>query len=363
MKRLIPLISMVSVLSACSTTDSMYGKYDDICEIPELKGKERVRIVEKPVEKIVEKIVEKPVETIKVVEKIVEKPVETIKVVEKTKIVEKPVEVVKFVDKPVEVVKFVDKPVIRYVERIKPVEKIKIVEKPVIKMVEKQVVVEKPVIKIVEKPVIQVVEKVIDRPVVKYVDRIKPVEKIKIVEKPVERIKYVDRIKPVETIKYVDRIKPVETIKYVDRVKVVNKSVPMKGIAWEPAVYFGYDIAQLSRAESQRLDRDALVLKKHANLKLSVQAFTDHKGSNAYNRKLALRRQHTVVNYMTSRGVARNRIMVSPLGEELPILGTSVNERAINRRVELMLLDASGRPLSLAIQPRASGFQPPMPLK
>ena len=74
------------------------------------------------------------------------------------------------------------------------------------------------------------------------------------------------------------------------------------------------------------------------------------KGSNQYNRNLALRRQQTVVSYLMSKGLAKNRILMSPLGEELPILGDSEAERVVNRRVELMLLDAAGRPLSLSIQ-------------
>ena len=66
---------------------------------------------------------------------------------------------------------------------------------------------------------------------------------------------------------------------------------------------------------------------------------------------------------MVSGGITSARIRVSPLGEELPILGQSVQERSINRRVELMLLDQSGRPLALEIKPKQSGFNAPMPLR
>ncbi|MCK5917798.1 MAG: OmpA family protein, partial [Cocleimonas sp.] len=113
----------------------------------------------------------------------------------------------------------------------------------------------------------------------------------------------------------------------------------------------------------KRLDADAMVLRKHSNLKLNVQSFTDFKGSNAYNRRLAIRRQEAVIRYLVGHGVARSRIRVSPLGEELPILGKSVQERSINRRVELMLLDQKGRPLALEIQPKQSRFNPPGPVR
>jgi len=176
-----------------------------------------------------------------------------------------------------------------------------------------------------------------------------PKPKVKVVERVVEKV----------------RVKKEYITKYKTKVvtKVVNKVRPMSGIRWEPAVYFGFDLSNLTQAAMTRLDADILVLRKHAHLKLNVQSFTDVKGSNAYNRKLALRRQQSVISYLVSHGINKARIRVSPLGEELPILGQSVKERSINRRVELMLLDSSGRPLALEIKPKQSNFNPPMPLR
>jgi len=248
------------------------------------------------------------------------------KTVERVKIVKEVVEKERIVEKKVKVP--VEK--IKYVDRIKEVEKVKFVDRVTVKEV--------PKIQYVER----IKETIKEVPTVKYVDRVKNVQ----------TIKYVDRVKKVPTVKYVDRvkIKEVPTIKYVDRVKVKTVKQLIPGITWEPAVYFGYDLASLAPTELARLDKDLLVLRKQPNLKLSVQAFTDSKGSNRYNRNLALRRQQTVVNYLMSKGLAKNRILTSPLGEELPILGNSEAERIVNRRVELMLLDAAGRPLSLSIQ-------------
>jgi len=177
------------------------------------------------------------------------------------------------------------------------------------------------------------------------------IPKVKVVERVVEKV----RIKK----EYVTKYKTKVVTKYKTRVE----QRPMSGIRWEPAVYFGFDLADLTPAAMKRLDADILVLHKHTNLKLSVQSFTDVKGSNSYNRKLALRRQQAVISYLVAKGVIKARIRVSPLGEELPILGQSVKERSINRRVELMLLDHSGRPLALEIQPKQSGFNPPLPLR
>jgi outer membrane protein OmpA-like peptidoglycan-associated protein len=182
-----------------------------------------------------------------------------------------------------------------------------------------------------------------------------PKPKVKVVEKVVEKVK----IKKEYITKYKTKYKTRYKTKIVTK---VDKQV-IRGIPWEPAVYFGFDLSTLTKAEQKRLDADISVLHRHTNLKLNVQSFTDFKGSNAYNRRLALRRQQTVIRYLTTHGIAKSRIRVSPLGEELPILGKSVQERSINRRVELMLLDQQGRPLALEIQPRQSSFNPPGPVR
>ena len=190
------------------------------------------------------------------------------------------------------------------------------------------------------------------------------IERTKIVKEIVEKDRIVEKVKLVDKIKYVDRVKRVMVpqTKVVEKVKVVNKMLPSP--IWEPAVYFGYDLASLDSSELARLDRDLVVLKKNPSLKLSVQAFTDSHGSNQYNQKLAIQRQNTVVDYLVSKGLTRERVALSPLGEELPILGDSKAERVVNRRVELMLLDQNGRPLSFAIQPKATeNFKAPFPIK
>ena len=252
-QRILPVAGMITLASGCASTNDLYAKYEDVCELPKPEVVERIKIVKE--------------------------------VVEKDRIVEK----------------------VKIVEKIKPVEKIKVVEK----------------VKVVEK--------------IKYVDRVKKV------------------MVPETKIKVVEKIKVVNNVQYVKQ--------PVHGEIWEPAVYFGFDLASLNASEQSRLDRDMLVLKKNPSLKLSVQAFTDSKGSQQYNRQLALKRQQTVVDYFMGKGLGRDRILVSPLGEELPILGDTKAERVINRRVELMLLDASGRPLSLTIRPKATSFNAPSPVK
>lgn len=137
-------------------------------------------------------------------------------------------------------------------------------------------------------------------------------------------------------------------------------------LSWEPAVYFGYDLAELSAQEQARLDKNLKVLLAYPDLHVNIQAFTDSTASEAYNLRLSERRRQSVEQYLLDSGTDASRIVSSIAGEMLPILaGDSVLEKAINRRVELMLIDANGVPMSFSVQipegPLESGFVPPYP--
>ncbi len=114
---------------------------------------------------------------------------------------------------------------------------------------------------------------------------------------------------------------------------------------WEPAVYFAFNSSVLDASETARLDKSMQVLKQFPSLVLGLQGFTDRRGTKGYNLALAQRRVDAVQKYMESKGVTANRILLQPIGEVLPQISTDdTNARAVNRRVELMLLDSDGRP-------------------
>lgn len=137
-----------------------------------------------------------------------------------------------------------------------------------------------------------------------------------------------------------------------------------QSMTWEPAVYFGYDLDSLAETEQARLDRNYEVLQSNPDLKISLQAFTDSVASFNYNVDLSNRRRDRVVDYLTGKGLDPNRIIASAGSELLPVLPSdSVEDRIINRRVEMMLLDSTGRPLSFGIsRPSTEEFIPPYPI-
>lgn len=130
---------------------------------------------------------------------------------------------------------------------------------------------------------------------------------------------------------------------------------PEVSLIWEPAVYFGYDLDTLQESEISRLNSNLEFLNRYEDLKISLQGFTDSNASNKYNLALSDRRVRHVRDYLLEKGIADERILASRAGESLPIKsGNSIEDQIINRRVEMMLLDASGRPLSVGVNPEVA---------
>lgn len=130
---------------------------------------------------------------------------------------------------------------------------------------------------------------------------------------------------------------------------------PEVSLVWEPAVYFGYDLDELQDSEVARLDRNLEFLNRYSGLKVSLQGFTDSNASSKYNLALSERRVQGVRDYLLQNGVSDERILASGAGESLPIKsGNSIEDQIINRRVEMMLLDETGRPLSVGVNPEVA---------
>lgn len=87
------------------------------------------------------------------------------------------------------------------------------------------------------------------------------------------------------------------------------------------------------------LNSVALVLAKYADTSIRVTGHTDNTGSDQYNQQLSQQRAQSVSNYLTSQGVAAQRLFVQGMGESQAIADNSTADgRASNRRVELFIL-------------------------
>jgi len=91
-----------------------------------------------------------------------------------------------------------------------------------------------------------------------------------------------------------------------------------------------------SRAE---LDRLAAMLKEAPTMRIEIRGHTDSVDDDAVNQKLSDGRAASVVAYLTTAGIAANRLQSQGFGESQPIAGnTDEKGRLLNRRVEFVIL-------------------------
>jgi OmpA-OmpF porin, OOP family len=103
-------------------------------------------------------------------------------------------------------------------------------------------------------------------------------------------------------------------------------------------VKFDFDKSNIKPEFYPGLDQVVKVLKENTNMKVKVevQGHTDSVGTQQYNQKLSERRAMSVMNYLVSKGIARNRLSASGYGFSRPVATNETEEgRAKNRRVQL----------------------------
>ena len=79
-------------------------------------------------------------------------------------------------------------------------------------------------------------------------------------------------------------------------------------------------------------------LKKYEETNILVEGHTDNTGSDDYNMKLSERRAYSVEDFLTSNGIAKNRMEITAYGEMQPTATNDTEEgRQQNRRVEVAI--------------------------
>ena len=115
----------------------------------------------------------------------------------------------------------------------------------------------------------------------------------------------------------------------------VTSASPMPGII-HTDLYFEVGRKGLTDEARKRLDEQASMLKKDADLGVLIQGYTDQQGSAGYNLKLGMKRAETVKAELITAGVAEHQIKTVSLGKE-GVLCIDLSDvcRQMNRRVHL----------------------------
>ncbi|MEM8524145.1 MAG: OmpA family protein [Bacteroidota bacterium] len=105
-------------------------------------------------------------------------------------------------------------------------------------------------------------------------------------------------------------------------------------------IHFEYNDVQIKVASAVIIQDIAKMMKKHPELRLSIEGHTDNTGPTNYNLMLSKVRSEAVMDALIKLGIDKDRLFAKGFGETRP---TSSNEieagRQLNRRVEFVLLD------------------------
>ena len=98
--------------------------------------------------------------------------------------------------------------------------------------------------------------------------------------------------------------------------------------------YFSGGSATIDDTAKVTLDKQAEWLNKNTSWKIKLQGFADDPGSEAANKALSAKRANNVMNYLASKGVARNRMWAKGYGRDRIIRDCpDIECKSQNRRV------------------------------
>lgn len=109
-------------------------------------------------------------------------------------------------------------------------------------------------------------------------------------------------------------------------------------------VLFGTDLSRLNSDGMRTAQKLAKVLQDNPQRSVLVEGFTDSTGAAAHNLELSDRRAGAVRKALLEQGVAEARIATRGYGEAHPVAANdTAGNRQLNRRVEIILSDDSGK--------------------
>lgn len=104
-------------------------------------------------------------------------------------------------------------------------------------------------------------------------------------------------------------------------------------------IFFEFGEATLMEESFAELDRLVKIMEDNSGLIIEIGGHTDNKGTEEFNQKLSQNRAESVVNYLISKGIDKERLSYKGYGETKPVDTNETEEgRAFNRRVEFTIV-------------------------
>ncbi len=125
-----------------------------------------------------------------------------------------------------------------------------------------------------------------------------------------------------------------QAIIFEEKEIVKNEPIQLENIEFE------FDSSVLASSSYETLNKLLEFLKNHPSINIAIHGHTDHQGSDAYNLSLSKDRATSVLNYLISRGIEKNRLTSQGFGERNPLVeNDSKLGKSKNRRVEFLILE------------------------
>jgi outer membrane protein OmpA-like peptidoglycan-associated protein len=128
------------------------------------------------------------------------------------------------------------------------------------------------------------------------------------------------------------------------RYQEVNKIIPLKKIEIGNKItlkniFYDFDKSTLRSISKFELDQLVELLNTNPDIKIEISSYTDNKGTDEYNSKLSQARAQSVVDYLVSKSINKDRLVAKGYGE-LQVIATNDTEegRQLNRRTEFKIL-------------------------
>lgn len=113
------------------------------------------------------------------------------------------------------------------------------------------------------------------------------------------------------------------------------------------SIRFAFDKSTLRPEDKEVLSRIAGILSTLRGYQIYVYGYTDDIGTREYNLELSDRRAKAVYDYLVQNGLDPSIMSTKGFGEADPLVpGNSEKARAVNRRVEIGIVDSTIKPLS-----------------
>ena len=106
-------------------------------------------------------------------------------------------------------------------------------------------------------------------------------------------------------------------------------------------LHINFDTAKsdIRKADIPELEKAAAFVKKYPNSKVSLEGYTDSRGSDKYNLGLSDRRAQAVKKYLVDKGEKADRISAVGKGKANPVGDNKTEKgRFENRRVEVLII-------------------------